>query len=350
MMSFLHEDEFFLLMDLRQTGAMRPDGSLDFNSIDLTVDHISDESMKQLRDVGVQTTMPFDCKWGEFEPSNGAYNWRYYDEYVAKAERCGLKTLLFTPTHYPDWFPDDWYVWDVHRKVHKEALSPWCEEAQAANSEFNKLLIDRYASESVMVISAQLRCGETVLLNEAAFYDPHAVKSFKRVYGSDSQPVPGDPATEDWLETSYVQMLVDQQRILRDNQSQHEIWMMLHPAIADFPGLYGNGNKWIESILHALKYTLEPVTINHIYYTWIQWQQYWPIMNSWRQRFDENVFGGAEYAEGLPITTPHAINQGLRGQIIAPCYPGIHDKLQPWMLENIRNAQSQWLAKSRGGV
>jgi hypothetical protein len=133
-------------------------------------------------------------------------------------------------------------------------------------------------------------------------------------------------------------------------QPEREIWMMLHPAIANFAGLYGNGNRWIESILLNLKTQLEPVTINHIYYTWIQWQPYWQVMNSWRERFDERVFGGAEYAEGLPITTPHAIQQGLRGQILAPCYPGIHDHVEPWMLDNIRTAQCLWASKDRLGV
>lgn len=348
-MSFLKDDEFFLLMDLRQVGSTRPDGGLDFDSIDLTVNHISDDDMRRLRDVGIQTTLPFDCKWGEFEPTRGAYNWRYYDEYVAKAERCGLKTLLFDATHYPDWFPDDWYVWDSNSQVHKEALSPWCTEAQEACNEFTQRLIDRYTSDRCMVASAHLRCGETVLLNEAAFYDPHARASFKQIYGSDAEPVPMDPATEDWLEQSYIDMLVNHQQVLA-SQPEHEIWVMLHPAIANFAGLYGNGNKWIESILLNLKTQLEPVTINHIYYTWIQWQPYWQMMTSWRARFDERVFGGAEYAEGLPITTPHAIQQGLRGQILAPCYPGIHDHVEPWMLDNIRVAQSLWASKDRWGV
>ena len=117
---------------------------------------------------------------------------------------------------------------------------------------------------------------------------------------------------------------------------------MLHIAIAHFNNLYGNGCNWIEDILQAYVDNLPGVKINHIYYTWTQWEQYWKQMNSWRQRFNENVFGGAEYAEGLPQTTPRAIANGLRGQILAPCYPGLHDHIEQWMLDNIQASIATW--------
>jgi hypothetical protein len=115
---------------------------------------------------------------------------------------------------------------------------------------------------------------------------------------------------------------------------------MLHPAIGDMQNLYGNGCNWIAEILSHLHKNLPHIQINHIYYTWVQWRQYWNKMNTWKIAFDENVFGGAEYCEGLPTTTPLALQNGLRGLIVAPCYPNIHDHVEPWMLENIKNSIS----------
>ncbi len=339
-MGFLNNDEFFLLMDIAAVG--------DFNPLRYDLkptkryNHIPLDDLKKLSDVGVRTTLPFQCIWDEIETAKGVYDWSYFDNYVNNATKAGMKTILFTPTAgYPSWFPDEYFVW-CEDGVHREALSPWNDEAQEVYFDFVDRLTKRYSSRNhCMVVSSQLSVGETVLLNVPAFYDPAAVKSFQQFADTDQMPAKGDNQTEVWLRESYIKLIIRQQAFLADTQWR-EIFVMLHPAIADF-GFYGNGNNWIEEILFELKTQLEPVNINHIYYTWIQWSQYWWIMNKWRDQFDEHVFGGAEYAEGLPMTTPAAIQNGLRGQIIAPCYPGIHDKLESWMVENIRTAQNQWL-------
>jgi hypothetical protein len=340
-MSFLKDNEYLILMDINAFLDGNPGQDWHKNK-EIRIPWVySEDDFKRLRDAGIQTVTPFHMHWEEIETEPGVFNWDIYDNYIEIAERAGLKVMIQTASHYPQWFPDDWYIKTV-TGIEKVALSPWCDEAMDRNLDFNQRLIDRYASTNRLVYSVQLRCGETVLLNEAAFYDDHALAAFKQYAGSDMTPVPGEPFTEGWLRASYIKMIVDQQRVLA-TQQHREIWMMLHPVIADF-GYYGNGNNWIYEILLSLKLALSPIKISHIFYTWAQWPTYWEKMRYLRDAFDEDQFGGAEYTEGLKITTPAAIEQGLRGHILAPCYPGVHDKLEDWMLDNIRTAQAQWEA------
>lgn len=343
-MPFLQDDEFFLLMDLATVGSYNP-----LNPIADPLrkySHIPLEGLKQLHDCGVRTTLPFQFIWNEMEPEQGKMDWSYLDNYVNNACKAGMKCILFTATAgYPDWMPDSYFVQISDKqggyKPLRAALSPWNPEAMQVNNDLNKRIMKRYSSKYCLVANAWLTCGETVLLNEPAFYDPYAIQSYQQYTDTDDIPNSADTATNNWLLDSYLKLITEQQTILAQNEFK-EIFLMLHPAIADM-GFYGNGCNWIEEILSELTRKIEDVKINHIYYTWIQWYQYWSKMNYWRSRFNENVFGGAEYAEGLPTTTPLAIQNGLRGQIIAPCYPEIHDKLEPWMLENIRIAQSAWM-------
>jgi len=349
-MPFLHDDEFYLLMDLPWIGDSNP-----LSHPQMPVErfrHIDEEGLKKLRDVGIQTTMPFECIWNEIETEKGVYDWSYLDNYVNKAARVGMKTILFTPMHgYPDWFPDDYFVQtrdpQGNNVVQRGALSPWNWEALGELNDFNRLMMKRYSCSRCLVVSSQLSCGETVLLNEPAFYDPRAVKSYQEFADTDEEPDPADNSTNVWLLDSYLKMLVYQQSLLAENEFK-EIFVMLHPAIADMPGLYGNGCNYISEILSELTRQIEGVKINHIYYTYIQWSQYWGSMNFLKERYNENVFGGAEYAEGIPTTTPYAIRNGLRGQILAPCYPGVHDHgVENWMLNHISLGQELWLKSKR---
>lgn len=345
-MGFLDDDEFLLLMDIAIQGPSNPSeyGVLPSSRYK----HISKDELLMLRSVGIKTTLPFQCIWSEIEPEKGNYNWEYLDGYVNRAESVGMKTILFTPTHgFPTWFPDSYFAWTKGNKVHREAISFWNPKAREEHIKFIQKMAERYASNTCLIAFVPFSAGETVYLNEPAFYDPSAVESYYR-YSNQREMLPekDNQKTEDWLRCSYKETILNYQFVVANANKHKEIWMMLHPAIADFGGLYGNGNKWIEDILAYLKTGIPDAKLNHIYFTWVQWERYWNKMNDWRARFDQNVFGGAEYAEGLPTTTPKAIENGLRGQILAPCYPNIHDHIEPWMLDKITNSIN--LFKSKG--
>ena len=73
-MPFLHEDEHYLLMDLPWTGDFDP---LHYPNMPIhRTKHIDEDGLKKLRDVGVQTTMPFSCVWKEIETEKGVYDCR----------------------------------------------------------------------------------------------------------------------------------------------------------------------------------------------------------------------------------------------------------------------------------
>jgi hypothetical protein len=328
-MGFLEENEHFLLMDVAYSRP--PEGEWNI--------HLNDRDMAALRGVGIKTALPFGCRWDKIEPSKGIYDWSELDTYVERVHNLGMKVVLFTPSFYPQWFPDDWYV-KTASGINKGALSPWCMEAMDYYQKFIELMKVRYTFPTTMVALSHLSDGETYLLNEAAFYDDHAIECYKRIYGEKAFPVPNDLDTEKWFKSYLIGMMLRLQRPLVETPHR-EIWAMAHPAIANFD-LYGNGCKFIPDVLHAYQTCLNPSTINHIYYTWIQWPMYWPLMNEWSIKYNENIFGGAEYTEGLATTTPAAIQQSLRGQIIAPCYPGSHQSVDAEMLSRIKAANALW--------
>lgn len=332
-MAFLDNDEFIILMDIASINDLSQPG-IYLDKPYGRYKHISRSELKMLFDAGIKTTMPFQNIWSETETSPGVYDWTYLDTYVEQANNIGMKTMLFTNTHgFPKWFPEDYFPVDENKIVHREALSPWNQEALSKNLEFIRVVMERYSSKENLVISSQLNCGETAFLNIPAFYDKHAIKSFQEYSKSDRIPNKNDPEINHWYYASLLSMILDQQMLLAQNQ-HNEIYTAMHPAIADMK-YWGNGNCYIDQFLIELTKNIPQVKINHFYYTWVQWGTYWKKMSDWGNRFSENIFGGAEYAEGLPKTTPLAIQNGLRGQIMAPCYPTMHDHVETWMCDNI---------------
>ena len=155
-MPFLKDEERFLLMDNPLTA---PQGEAVFDFTKRTQErhpHITEDDLRKLRDVGIQTTMPFLCLWNEIEPTPNHYDWKYLDDYCNRAARVGMKVILFTCTGgYPDWMPDDYFVQcklpDGTYKVHREALSPWSVEAMQMNNDFTRKLMQRYSCDNILL-------------------------------------------------------------------------------------------------------------------------------------------------------------------------------------------------------
>jgi hypothetical protein len=224
-------------------------------------------------------------------------------------------------------------------------LSPWCVEAMEYSNNFYQLMASRYCKSGVaLVANSWLTNGETMYMNEAAFYDDCALLSYQAFCGDPTaEPVPDDPTTEEWLKNSYIGTMMEQQRILYNSGDHNEVFTFVHPAIAMMAGLYGNGCKFLPQYLRELRVTFPDAVINQIYYTWVQFQSLWPLMNALRGSFNTQVWGGAEYCTGTPTTTPLAVQQGLRGQLIAPCHPWSgFNHIQGWMTDNIKRAMKLW--------
>jgi hypothetical protein len=308
--------------------------------------YLSSDDLKRLYDCGIKTTMMFDLPMQSISPSQDVYNFKLVDEYAERAWKIGFKTLFHAFREVPHWIPSDWCA--VTKSGTVRSLSPWCEPAIEFLLSFYQKMHDRYTiDDKSLVINNYFTDGETMFLNEAAFYDKYALASFRSRWNfppdSGFIPTPLSQQTEIWLEETYINLLLSQQHILSHSPSQ-EIFTSLHPAIATF-GYYGNGNQWIPDLLFAYQSVFPSSPIFHILYTWIQWPHLWPTLNSWSSKYNTNLIGGAEGASGILSTTPHAIQNNLRSLIIAPCHPMWH---QPHvtndMASNILAAQKIWEA------
>lgn len=324
MNSFFDPDEHFILMDI--------------NTIEEKL--MTPDDLKAFRDAGIRTAEGFQLNWDWVEPEKGVYNWRYLDDYVERVLGCGMKAILKCYTFGPPWLPDAWCV-KIASGIAHGCVSPFNEEAVGYALEFYKKVRDRYNQPGkVLVFNSWFSNGETMFSNEPAWFDDAAIASYQKMYGADARPEVGNPLSEAWLKKTLIDFMVAQTQILGENETK-EVHTCLHPAIADFPGLYGNGNAWIEDLI-AEYHRLGFVT-HHLYYTWIQWGYLWGKMREWARKYNEQMWGGAEGAQNVMTTTPFAIENGLRGLYIGPLHPFYQYKhAEGWMLENIRKANDRW--------
>jgi hypothetical protein len=321
-MSFLQDSERLIFMDLH-TGD------------DLKV-RLPAEDIKKMVDAGVKTAMVFYTRWDWIEPQKNVYDWGFYDDRVKLLTDNGMKVLLQSCTTFPTWIPDDWKIKNAKGQL-IGIPSPWNKEAFDYVRQYYKIIRDRYNSDKVLVVNSFLSDGETVFPNELCIYDDSALKAFKDKFG-------GNP--EDMVEQRYfflkdtlIEMYYQLQKEMSNNQFD-EIWCMLHPALA---GYHGNGCEWISEILQTIRTRIPYVNMNHLYCTWVQWRMFWPIMNEWSKIYGESIFGGAEWAEGLPTSVPMAMQNSIRGLLVGPCHPFTgHKRIEPWMLDNMKNALKTW--------
>ena len=318
-MGFMRRDDYILLMDSPKADRTR----------------LTEDELKQLVDVGVKTGLYFYTDWNAVEPERGFYDWREHDEALARYNRAGLRTLFMCSTRPPQWFPDEWYCYKYFG-VSRDALSLWNKDAQDYSDNFYRIMRERYTTPTSMVINSQITDGETIYLNEPAYYDPAALKDYERLYGKGARPVnPNSPEVMSWLEETYIRVLMKQAHILIETPHR-ELFTMLNPRIGEMGFYPGNGCHMLPTIL--AHYAEENCDITQIYYTWIQWAHLHPYMNQLQAQYNTKVYGGAEYCEGMPTTAPVAAKQGVR-LICSPCHeytPHLH--LEQWQLDNIRQA------------
>jgi hypothetical protein len=346
-MTFMKDDEFFLLMDLEPA-----DGIMKGIPVD-------PDNLLRLRDAGIQTAVKY-LDWGAIETKKGKYDWSASDAYVEKMHNAGMKVLLCTYISPPAFFPDEWYTHfaggrdpavpaypnDAFGKPQKiNTLSLWHAEAQAYSDAFIRKAIKHYSSDDTQLYNAQLTVGETMYHNEPAWFEDVALQAFKDYSHQDRQPFPNDPITEEWLRKTYLDTLIRQQQIFQE-QGFGELWSSTHRLIAYFSGLYGNGCKWIDDMYEAYLSNFPTSQLNVIQYTYFpHGSSYWQMELNDMRLYGINIWGGAEYCEGLTPHTPIALAQGLRGLIISPIHPFTgHPQLEPWMVDAISTANGQFKA------
>ncbi len=326
MCGLMKDNEHLILMDM-QVRYEEPDIRLP--AIDI----------RKLSDAGIKTAMMFCTNWGKIEPEKGKMDFTYYLDRVKLLQDNGMNVMIQCFTNLPPWIPDEWKVM-TSTGATMDMISPWNIDAMAYVTRFYQEMVYRFNSKNSYVVNSWLMDGETLFPNEPCIYDPAAVAAFRNDYGRDpAYPMGAEEAT--FLEHYQIQLMGTLQSILRNNE-YNDIWLAMHPALAGFTG---NGCSSLQQILGNLKFKYPCANIHHLYCTWTQWDAYYPLMSKWRDDYDEQVFGGAEYAEGVVGNTYKALAAGIRGLLINPCHPFTgHTRVQDWMLGNISDACSIWQA------
>jgi hypothetical protein len=359
MPSFIADDEYIILFDVRDKWMSRED-------------YIACASG------GVATALT-NVDWFFIEQTPGRYDWSETDGFVDKCVHSGIKGLLLTPNVVAACMPDDWYSWSESGVPQRHApmysiFSPWHAEAQAYQDAFVQMVIDRYQSAPVQVIRGGAHGGESLLPYDPCYFEPAALESF-RVWASDKfygnisifnkeegvsfqgweQIKPSTfefarvghrPITKLWLREHLIEMVVRQQMQLVRHYGG-EAWFMLAHCWTD---VMQTGNFLIPEISQIIRERVQPTQVNWIAFAHFNLSS--TLMHMALKRTKEEgvkLWTGSQYCEGLAVNTDTAIEKGIRGFITGPL--SIEDghsqsKVEPWMVENIRNSLAEWKAHS----
>jgi len=347
-MSFLHDDEYNIIMDIPATGP-NP------NAPDQIARAIPLDDLKRLRDAGAQTVLEF-VSWRRVEPQAGVYDWSFSDEQVSRCMAAGMKVLIMAPNDVPAYFPDDWYVKACDGTVMRErhsanlvqswsCLSPWNVDAQLRQNDFIERLCERYNGNDSLCIFSHSQEGESLLPPAAyAMFDDHAIASYRK-YAGDKMALPNPKAfaTQRWLYESLLPVVVTQQTIYCRMHPAHECWLSLHPVYTSWPG---SGVHDIYSYFAEVMDMIQPRTLNWLIFSWFSsdFQQRFGAMAQAIRRMGVNIITGSEWSQGLIDNTPKAIQSGFRALLTAPLHPYLaKEAVEPWEFDAFRASHQQFM-------
>jgi hypothetical protein len=308
----------------------------------LTVD-----DLKQLFDAGCQTTLLTNMKWDEFEPQLGRYNYGYLDERLERMRQSGMRCLLPIWERQNSNFPKDWYARTLRGGISEwegrpeHLLSPWCAEAQFHALEVMELVKNHCQSDQVQVISSLSRFGESVMPQDARYYDPSARRSWRAAGLPHDTPDENFPGAAEWIRAAYVKMIAAQQAIL--TRQHNEAWFMFHVPKR---GRVNCGVDWFEDYIGATLADNPSAVVNHITFTYFVGSYTGPYANlpqaidHLRKDVGTIEWCGAEFCSGLRDGNGEKARAiGMRGVVVAPCHAYTkYQHLEPWMVEEIRKA------------
>lgn len=342
-MSFLKPHEHNIIMDIPDLG--QNPVLQEYTNYALTADNL-----KAFRDAGAETTLEF-LPWNMVEQERGVRDWSFTDEMVERCRAAGMKVLFMLPTTVPLCLPDEWYVWDEMGHVFKQylyqgarqtwgCLSPWNDDARGYLLDFIREACDRYNAPDVLCINAQSQEGEALFPPSVlCAFDPAATRNFKAFAGSDAVPNEDNPTTMAWLYRTLRDLLIQEQEIFVRHPSR-TVFTSMHPIYTDEMWKC-SGNYDITYYTDAIRQFVRPATHHHILFAWFGrhgFERFWPWVKGEQAKGTQFICGG-EWPEGLPITTPLAIAQGIRALLTAPIHPFLKRReVKPWMVDNVRDS------------
>jgi hypothetical protein len=305
---------------------------------------------QRLRAIGLKTVHE-QPPWWSMEPSKGDYDFTVLDDIIYKNRAADMKSLLYVcGWTFPSWMPNEWFPRNKNGTYDRHVLSLWNEEAQQYSDKHYKMLYNKYSDPDIMWVFGEFQGGEGAYPPTWALYDDAAIQDYKKTYGTSAMPEPLNPDTMDWFGKKIIQHFVRKSKILYPRYK--EVWNMqqyLMNTDTQF-GTKAFGNFVHLDILKKYR-KLWPdgsiVLLQATYYDSSHGPDNVVFVDMLRTTINCEVIVEAMFCAGLPMTTPKAISQGFRGQVVMPAFEGGATHLEEWMVNNIRVSNEQW-RRSKG--
>lgn len=330
-MNFMEEEEWLLLM------THCPNRSI--NTEHIYVLTIPDR--QRLRAVGIKTSHE-QPPWWSIEPSRGNYDFSCIEDILHKNREADMKTLFYVcGWALPAWIPNEWRARQKNGTYERETLSLWNEEAQKYSDKHYKMLYEKYSDPDTLWVFGEFQGGEGAYPPSWCLYDDAAIQDYKKVYGTSTMPEPNNPNTMEWFGKKVIKHFVRKSKILYPRYK--EVWNMQQYLMDTWTKAYGN---FVHLDILKEYRRLWPkgsiVLLQATYYDDSHKQDNVDFVDMLRATVGCEVIVEAMFCKGLPMTTPRAIAQGFRGQIVMPAYEDGATKLEDWMVNNIKVSNELW--------
>ena len=330
-MNFMSENEFILLMNYN-------------NTVITDATHVPTlDERKALHDAGISTAIEYP-RWRGIEPSKGVYDFTSIETILELNRGADTKTILsMCGSENPAWIPDEWLARQKDGKVRREVLSLWNEEAQEYLHNYYEMLFERFCASDVLFILGEYMEGEAILPCEPSFYDDYALEDYKKWCGSNDVPDVDNIDTKLWLAGTVCSLFVEKQRMFYA-QEHKEIWNMQQWLLNEWSRATINYAQ--PQLMEAYRDTYPDASIvllQYSYYDKSHPQENTDWVNEIVKISGCEVIVEAHFCDGLKWTTPKAIAEGFRGQIVCPVHvhagSGVVDS---WKVEEIRKSVEIW--------
>ena len=344
-MNFMKDDEFLLMMCHNETRCNdHNEKTIHWGKHEYV---LNVQDRKTLYSVGIRTAHEQPA-WQTIEPSKGEYNFDYLDMIINRNREAGIKSLLqLHGWRVPYWIPSDWRAKTKEGVVEKETVSMWNEEAQEHGDKLYTTLDKHYWNDpDVMFFLGEYQGGEGAYPPTWALYDDAAIQDYKKVYGTSAMPEPDNPDTLDWFGKKVIEHYIHRGKLLYPKY--HEVWNEQQYLMDTWTKSFGN---FVQMDIHKEYRKLWPdgciVSCQCTYYDASHGPDCVEFVDRLRETTKCEVIVEAMYCKGLITTTPKAIAQGFRGQLVRPAFENAAEFLKDWHIENIRVSNELW-RKSKG--
>jgi hypothetical protein len=326
-MNFMRPEEWLLLMN--------------YNPYMPEKSHIMTlDERKLLRDAGIQTAIEYPCFYA-IEPSRGKYDFSSIENILELNRGAEMKTIFSVPNPYfPSWLPDEWKSKHENGALNHSMISFWSKEGIQYMKDYLNMLINRYLAPDVMFVWAEQDTGESAFPSYF-FYEDCAVEDFRREH-PDTKLDFTNPDLKEWLEEKTIEHFVEMQEVFYPQY--HEIWNNLQWLINHRnPASLNYLQPRIFQEFRERFFDVKIVLLQYTYWDSSHPKESHDYVDMLKRVYDCDVIVEAMFCNGLPTTAPKTMAKGYQGQIICPTHPHTKEqKLESWMVDNIRNANKLW--------